>query len=156
ELTMDLGALIPPDDQTRKMIEKMFGPGGKITTSLAAMDGKNVIMRYTPATGLPEVIKAAKGKGLAMDAEVAKTAALLPAGAQWAMYLSPKGTTDLANRAMKMFGGPVEVPGFPATAPAAAAIKLSEAGIELHGVLPASLLEQIGPYLGKLQTLRLQ
>jgi hypothetical protein len=156
EMTMDFGALVPPDDDVRKMIEKMFGPGGKITMSLAAIDAKTVIMRYTPATGLPEVIQAAKSKGLAMDAEIAKTAALLPSGAQWAFYVSPKGATDLANRAIKLMGAPNEVPGFPATAPAAAAIKLSEAGAELHVVVPASLLEQVGPYLGKLQNLRFQ
>jgi len=156
EMTMDLGALIPPDDEVRKMLDKAFGAGGKITASLAALDSKTVIMRYTPVAGLSEIIKTAKSKALAMDPEVVKTAALLPAGAQWALYVSPKGVTDLANRSLKLFGAPNEVPGFAATPPAAAGLKLSEGGIELRVVLPAAVLEQVGPYLGKLQTLRLQ
>jgi hypothetical protein len=155
ELTMDPSSFLPPDDDLKKMMESMFGPGGKMTASLAAVDGKNVIMRYTPATGLPQAIKAAK-KGLATDAEIAKTAALLPQEAQWALYISPKGATDLANRAVKMLGGPNEIPGFPATPPLGAAAKLSAGGLELNAVLPAALLEQLGPYVTKLQLRKFQ
>jgi hypothetical protein len=52
EVTTDVYGGENPDPAQKKIMEAMFGPGGKMKTSLAALDGSTVIMSYTAAESL--------------------------------------------------------------------------------------------------------
>ncbi|MCI0377589.1 MAG: hypothetical protein L0215_08290 [Gemmataceae bacterium] len=145
ELSMDFAAGLGLPEEVQKVFENMFGPGGKMTTSLAARDDKTIVMRYTKADGLKDMLS---GKGLTSDAEMVQATKALPAGAQWALYVSPKGMTDFADRMVKAFLPiPLQVPQFPATPPVAAAARISGQGFEVHAVVPAAVLENVGGFI---------
>ncbi len=154
EITTDLTAGIPNPDELKALYEKMFGPGGKMTMAMAPLNDTAVIMRYTPASGLKNLL-GAKGPGLAADPDIVKTASLLPKGAQWAFYVNPKGMRDLVHGAIKAFSPmPIEVPAFAKTPPVGFAVKLAETGLEFHAVLPAAVQEELGAFIPKVKKLK--
>ena len=71
--------------EAKKMMELMFGGGGKMNVYLAVADEHTVIGAYVTPQQLAPAVKAIReGKPqLSDEAGVAKTAAMLPAGAQW-------------------------------------------------------------------------
>ena len=68
------------DPAQRKMIEAMFGPGGKMTTSIAAADDTTVILSYKPAAAMSETLQAhaMKKGGLQDDARLAGASPCCP------------------------------------------------------------------------------
>ena len=95
----------------------MYGPGGKIVAWLVPCNEHAVVFSYMSQEPLRQAIAAIKqGKpDLAGDAEVAKVAALLPSGAAWSMYVSPKGIFDFLNQTMAAAlppGSGVKIPEF--------------------------------------------
>lgn len=143
ETTMDFGRGMALPEEQKALMEKIFGPGGKLTFSQAALNDRTILLRYTPASGLKDLL-GAKG-GLAEDPEIAKTAALLPEGSQWAFYLHPQGTAQWIGQLVGSFAPmPVAMPGFPKTAPVGIGFKLAETGLEIRAVIPASVLDGIG------------
>lgn len=158
EITMDFSGFPGIDDEAKRMLDKMFGEGGKLTASMAPLNDKMVIVRYSGAKGLQETMQSLKANaaGLSNDPQVTKTAAMLPEGSQWAIYISPKGGIELANRAIKMFGAPQELPAFPATPPIGVGIKLSEADLQIHAAVPAAFLQALAQYIPQVKNLRLQ
>ncbi|MCI0639881.1 MAG: hypothetical protein L0Y72_07995 [Gemmataceae bacterium] len=145
ELSMDVAAGLGLPEDAQKIFESIFGPGGKMTTSMAARDDKTIVMRYAKADGLKDMLS---GKGLSGDAEIVQATKALPAGSQWALYVSPKGLTDFADRTVKAFLPiPLQVPQFPATPPVAAAARISGQGFEVHAVVPSGVLENVGGFI---------
>lgn len=136
----------------KQVLELLVGESGKATMTLAAADAKTVLFRYTAADGLKESLQTYKAKkpGLAADTEVAKTTALLPAGAQWAFYISPQGTMELVGRLAGAAGLPFVIPPFPKTPPVAAAFKLSATSLEGQLAIPVGVFEGIGDLTKKL------
>ena len=79
---------------------------------------------------LIDLLKSGKA-GLAGDADLAVTAALLPACAQWIGYVSPRSYMGLVQRVLRetaavMGGGlPFSLPPFPQTPPVGVAVQAS-------------------------------
>ena len=135
------------------MFKGMFGPDGKMTISIAARDDKTIVMRYSGADGLKELLSGG-GKGLAGDADVVQVTKALPMGSQWAFYLSPKGLTEFADRAVKAFSPiPLMIPQFAATPPVAIGARVSEQSLELNVVVPAGVVDGVGDFVEKLKGL---
>jgi hypothetical protein len=135
----------------KPILDLLVGDGGKITMTLVAVDAKTIVFRYTGADGLKDIVEAYKAKkpGLAADADVAKSTAQLPAGAQWAFYVSPQGTMELAGRLIGAAGLPVQIPPFPKTAPVGVGFKLSATGWDGKMFIPAAVLEGVGDLIKK-------
>jgi hypothetical protein len=148
EVTMDISKSLPGggDEASKKILESLLGEGGKLTTTMVVADPKTVLFGYTKAAGLKDFLTAYKQKkgGLAMDADVAKVTTLLPAGSQWAFYISPQGTMEFAGRAITAIGLPIPLPPFPKTPPVAVGVKMSATGGESTLVVPAAVFEGIG------------
>ena len=74
---------------------KFFGPGGKLKTLIVAIDDHTVALSFGESS--PLIMRAIASlkqpaDGLAGDADLVKVAAMLPAGSQWAGYVSPSGS----------------------------------------------------------------
>ena len=96
-------------------------------------------------------------KGLAGDRQVAKTAAMLPAGAPWVAYWSPQGTVAFARRMITVFteigagAGAPEIPKFPDTPAVGAAITKAPDELRLEAVVPAETLNAGAAYILKIR-----
>ena len=94
---------------------------------------------------------------LAADPEIAKTAALLPSGAQWVGYFSPSGAVAFAKSAIDALGeeagfGKPNIPDFPTSVPIGVAAKATPGQLQIETVVPSSVLDAIGKYVGLLQS----
>lgn len=153
EMSVEFAAGLGLPEQFEGMFKNMFGPDGKMTISVAARDEQTVVMRYTKAEGLKQLLDG-QDKGLAGDVGIMKTAGSLPAGSQWAFYLSPKGATEFADRVVKAFLPiPINVPQFAATPPVAAAARINGQGFELHVVVPAGVVDNAAEFVDQLKRL---
>jgi len=150
ETIMDFGTSLPQELQP--IFEKMFGEGGKMTMSIAARDDKTAVMRYSNGAGLKEVLDSTSL--LTSDADVALVTKALPAGSQWAFYLSPKGLLDFADRAVKaVVPLPLNLPKFAATPPVAVGARVSAQNFEVHAVIPAGVVDNIADLVKQLKGL---
>jgi len=131
-------ALIP-----QPLLEAIFGKEAKITASMTAAGKELVLSRYSPASGLKKLLDGA-APGLAQDSGVAKTAALLPKGHQWALYVSPKGVVETIKMVKAALEEKSDLPAFPDTPPVGIGIKISAAGVDARYVVPAQVLEGVG------------
>jgi hypothetical protein len=141
-----------------KMMENLFGPGGKIMLYVAAVDDQTLVGAYVSKDLLKKAIAAARNPpaSLGADAGIAKTAALLPQGSQWVGYINPKGVVDFGVRIAKMVMPDNEglaLPPFPQTPPVGLALKASRDGLETDLVLPSSVIEAIYAYVMRFREL---
>jgi hypothetical protein len=157
ELTMDMSAFLAKiagnNPAAKQMMQMMFGPDGKLNIYLAPIDDTTVAMSYVNQDGIARVKAAcANVQGsLASDPDIAQTAKLLPQGAQWVGYLSPKGMMDFITtvmqaaapqgRAMPM------LPPFPQTPPIGFGAEVSGKGLDVQIVMPGPTLKGIGTYV---------
>jgi hypothetical protein len=139
-----------------EMMEKMYGPGGKIVTYLAVADRHTIVTGFTtpdPAARAIRTIRKGE-KGLAADPLMAKTAALLPADAAWVFYWSPAGTMDFAARMIGLMAGPMgggpTIPAFPASPPVGAALSTAPGELRLEAIVPNDTLKAGGEYARKM------
>jgi len=141
--------------EAKKMMDLMFGGSGKMNIYMAAADEHTVIGAYVTPQQLPPAVKAIReGKPQLMDeAGVAKTAAMLPQGAQWLGFLSPRGAAAFVSRMVKTVTPPgAQVPGipeFPETSPIGFGVQLSPAGLDTHLAVPADVLEKASETIRK-------
>lgn len=139
-----------------EMMEKMYGPGGEVVTHLAVADRHTVVMGYTTTEPAAKTIRAVKAgeKGLAGDAGIAKTAAMLPADAAWVLYWSPKGTMEFVERMIKLMAGdapvPIEIPAFPATPPIGVSLGTTPNEVRAHVAVPIETLKAGSGYVQKI------
>lgn len=141
--------------EAKKMMDLMFGGGGKMNIFMAAADEHTVIGAYVTPQQLAPAVKAIReGKPQLMDeAGVAKTAAMLPQGAQWLGILSPRGAAAFVSRMVKTVTPPgaqvPEIPEFPETSPIGFGVQLSPAGLDTHLAVPADVLEKASETIRK-------
>ncbi len=156
KITMKVPQMPNMPPESAKLIEKMYGPGGKIVDWIVPCNEDTVVFSYMDQGPLQKAIAAIKqGKpGLAGNAEVAKVAALLPPGATWCLYFSPSGMFDFLKRAMAMAlppGSPVKIPEFGPTPPIAMAVTTGPDEVECHTIVPAEVLKEIGRLITTLE-----
>jgi hypothetical protein len=146
KMTMDLKAYMQGQEipQVKQMFEMMFGPGAKLPVYLAAADRQTVVGVYISQDRLRDALKAARAgtAGLAADPGVMRTAAQLPAGAQWVGYWNLRGTQQFVARmiASLLPDAPIKLPEFPETQPVGFAAKLTASGLDTDMVVPAEVL----------------
>lgn len=140
-----------------EIMEKLFGPGGKMIAFIAAADEHTILAAYTNRRLLRQCLKAADGTqpGLAADPAVAKTAAMLPSGAQWVGYISPKGMIDFIKRVIPAVTPEGQtapkIPNFPETPPIGFAVKAAPGSVRSHTVVPAAVLKGIGGFVAEIR-----
>lgn len=143
-----------------KMIKAMFGPEGKLVGWIAPANEHAIVMSYDKERLLPTIEAIKQGKpGLAGDAEVSKTAALLPSNTLAIAYLSPSGVIEYAKRLMLAIaphgtGENLKLPEFPKTPPIGLAITTTSNELQVYLVVPAEVFQAVGPYVGQIQTMR--
>jgi hypothetical protein len=149
KITMSVPQMPNMPPESAKMIENMYGPGGKIVAWMVPCNEHTVVFGYMSQEPLRRAIAAIKqGKpGLAGNAGVADVAALLPSGATCSVYWSPKGIFDFASQMMAAVlppGTGVKIPDFGPTPPVAMAVTTGpdEVGGEL--IVPAEVIKAIG------------
>ncbi len=155
--TAGMGGTGPGAAEMKKMMERMFGPGGKIMVYIAAADDHTVVFVYTSKDELRRCLEAVRNPqgSLSADRGVAKTDALLPDDAPWVGYWSPGGTVAFVQRMMAMFVPATEegfkLPDFPETPPVGFAAKLASGELQTDMVVPAAVLEASGKYVAEVQ-----
>jgi hypothetical protein len=155
ELTMDMSAMfknLPNNPASTKMLQMMFGPGGKMTVYIVPIDGTTVAISYINSDNIARVKAACQNpqSSLAADADIAQTAKLLAPGAQWVGYLSPKGFTDLISAFMSSAlppGAAPTIPAFPQTPPIGFAAEQSSKGLDIQIIIPGAALKGVGNYV---------
>jgi len=141
-----------------KMMENLFGPGGKMTMYVAAVDDQTLVGAYVSKDLLKKAIASVRNPtaSLGADTGIAKTAALLPQGSQWVGFISPKGVVDFGLRIARMVvpdNEGLELPPFPQTPPVGFAVKASREGLETDLVLPSSVIEAVYAYVMRFKEL---
>jgi hypothetical protein len=138
-----------------KIMASIFGAGGKMTAYIAAADEHTIVAAYVSKENLIKGLEAAKrpSDGLAKDADIAKTAALLPAGAQWLAYISPHGVVALVGPMAKEVGpqGGPALPEFARTPPIGLAVKAAKDELDVSLVVPNAIVKGGGEYAVKVQ-----
>jgi len=144
----------PMPPQYDKMMEAMFGPGEKVVFWIAPADEHTIVMGYVNKAPMERAIAALKQNkpGLAADAAVSKTVALLPPDAPMVAYLSPQGTIGFVKRMMSVVLPPgmeerVTIPDFPPTQPLGFAVTTAPNELETTLVLPSDVLTAIAKYV---------
>ena len=155
QLSMDVSTMFAgmPNKASKEMLEKMVGPGGKMTAYLVPVDETTVAMAYIKPEGIARV-KAALGNpssSLSADPEVAATQKLLPPSAQWIAFVSLKGFVDFASNMVPSMAPPgaavPTIPPFPAAPPIGIGIELSDQSFDVQTVVPAATLQALGTYV---------
>ncbi len=154
KLTMSVPQMPNMPPETAKMMERMYGPGGKIVAWLVPCNERTVVFSYMRQGPLGRAIAAIKqGKpDLAADADVAKVAVLLPPGAVGIAYCSPKGIVDFVNRTLAAAlppGSGVKIPEIGPTPPIAMAVTTGPDEVEAQLIVPAEVVKAIGELVGK-------
>jgi hypothetical protein len=156
ELTMDMSGMfktMPNNPASTKMLEMMIGPGGKMTAYIVPIDETTVAISYINPDNIARVKAACQNPqtSLAADADIAQTAKLLPAGAQWIGYLSPKGLMDFISAMMIGFAPPgvamPALPAFPQTPPIGVSAEASAKALDIQVVIPGAALKGVGTYV---------
>ena len=158
KLTMNMEPFLRGQGQgpeAKKMMELMFGSGGKMDVYMTVADQQTVVGAYVSPKQLAPAVKAIQeGKPLLSDdAGVAKTAAMLPPGAQW-LGLEParRGrvcSADDESRLFRRAQGVPEIPEFPETPPVGFGVQLSPSGLDTDLAIPAAVLEAISQTVRK-------
>jgi hypothetical protein len=149
-----------PDDPGGAMLQKMrdiyFGPGGKMTVTMVAIDKETIFARYTSPPEAQEYVKnhlRPGAAGLDKNKDVLKTTALFPRGTQFAILVDLGGMMKMTNRMMTAMippGGPMLVmPEAPAAPPFGMAGKVSSEGAQLHLILPAATQDSLGVFVDR-------
>jgi hypothetical protein len=164
ETTMDFSGA-PGGEQSRAMLDMMFGVGNKMLVYNVAADEHTVVM----GIGVPQERMAAAldvlaqpKKSLAEDADLSATLAMLPEKSQWVMFLSPRGMMQLNTRitaaAMKGMPGAegFTLPAFPKSPPIGFAVKAASDELRAEIAVPAPLVEAAGGYVQDMQKALMQ
>ncbi len=158
QLTMDLASMMKAVAQTpsRKMMDSMFGPDGKLRFFMAALDETTVGIAYNSVDNLKALDEVRKNPqtSLSADRDLQQTVKLLPEGAQWIAFVSPKGLMDF-SMAMVLGAMPQgmlpQLPSFPQTPPVGFAALLNASSIDAHLVIPGAVFRGIGQYVQQMQ-----
>lgn len=147
ELTMSIPNTGGNDPVSAMLMEKMFGDTEHVKTYVVAADAKTIVLGYITPDAARRAIKESGGKGIAANANLSKSAELLPQGCQIVGFLSPKGAIDMVMDivpGIEQTPAPALVGDFPATPPLGFGLKVTAAGLETDFVVPEETLEAIG------------
>jgi len=153
EFSVDMSAAMPAGGAPGMAPPaKLFGPDGKLTTYMVAVDKQTVVASYVNQETARKAVERYRqgGKALHSDPEVAKTSALLPKDAQMRGYLSPHGLIAFIKGVMTNMGAPFGqmIPDVPETPPIGMAARIAPAGVAADLVIPGEVLEAIGGLQG--------
>lgn len=157
ELTTDLREMLQAQGapQALPLLEKMFGSADKLTAYVLAADKQTVVTGYVKPAAVLQVAAALKAHeaGLADDAGIKQTAALLPSGAAVAVYTSPQGWVEFVRGILGAVApqAPVNLPAFPETPPAGGSILGVTDGLQFDWVVPAETSLGIRDYVDAVQ-----
>ncbi len=148
KISMDMESMMAAQGaplETTRMLERMFGNGGKMSAHVLAVDKNTILMSYAPVAAIEKTITTyQKNKThLADDPGVAKIAALLLSEPDMLACLSPRGTVSWFGRVMNavMPAGVTapELAEFPDTPPIGFSAKMVTGGMVAKWVVPAEL-----------------
>lgn len=152
KMKQDSPATAPQTDAVWKM---MFGPERNMKMYYAPAGNSTVVSVFMDPAHLKPAIEAAKSprNGVAADAGVKTTIALLPQGAQWVLLLSPGGMVQFAQTIMQATipQMPFRIPDFPKTPPIGAAARATAEGLEAQIIVPVAVLEGVGTVVQQVQ-----
>jgi hypothetical protein len=129
-----------------EMFKKMFGDTDKIKAYVVAVDANTAAIGYITPDAIKQAMKDAGKTGIAGNANLAKTAELLPDGCQMQSYLSLKGMIDLILDVPGVEFSPVPalLGEFPDTPPLGFGAKMTSGGLETDLIITEETLEAIG------------
>lgn len=137
-----------------KLMEALIGPGDSLVFWIAPADEHTVVIGQVDKKLLEQAIAliGQNKPGLESDAGVKKTAAMLPADAPVAFYVSPQGTVEFFKRLLPAAIPPqvpfnVNFPDFPQTSPLGISMKAAPNELQATLVVPADVLKGIGQYI---------
>lgn len=156
-ITTDMSKMIEKmsekQPQLKGMYETMFGKDGKLTGYATTIDKTTVIMTYDEDLLKKTLAELKDGAlGLAGNENVMRTAVMLHPRAQWVGFVSVKGYMELIKMVMSKAmagapgapgGFPFQIPAFPAAAPIGISAQVAPAAMEMHLLVPMSLMESI-------------
>ena len=127
----------------------MFGREGKIHMYVAKADEKTVVTAYSREQLVRGVEHVRSGeKGLADNADLATTTAMLLPDSQWVAYVSPQGLMQMVGSLMKAItGGEARFPAFPDTEPIGLCARASETSLDAEIVVPDKVVAGIGMFI---------
>ncbi len=162
-ITVDLSAIVAKSGQNpgSQEVMKMFvGPSGKMKAYLWPTDANTVALAYITPDNIKLAIDAAKNptKSLASDVDISQTVSVMPRGAQWTGYISPRGMFDFVIAIMAKAGpnGGMQPPRFPQTPPVGFAVEATTSRLDLSIVVPSSTLKGFGEYVQSMTNRMLQ
>lgn len=153
--TLDVAAAdgAPGLPEIRQAMEKLFGPGGKLSLIVVKVDEQTVLLAFATPEQVTAMLQRLDQRQ-ATDWNVPATAApnrLLPADASWRAFFSPHDYTKWLVRQMDVIvgvpviGGPL-VREFPATPPIGAAGGHQGNDLWVKVSLPNETLRAVGTY----------
>jgi hypothetical protein len=160
KMTNDVMAAAGDDNvpMLKPMFEKMFGNEGKLVMFWTPADDHTVVMSISSEAQAKAAVEwaSASESGLANNAELKATTALLNPAAPWEFYISPQGCVAWFTRAYSMLlgtlGGPaVTVPEYPAGPPMGLSVLIAEGQLQGEVVFPVQMLKDIAGYVRKVQ-----
>ena len=133
--------------------DKMFGKDGKLAVYLTTTNDSTVVMAYSSLENLKRAVNVASNQSLAGDAQIQKTAEMLPPGAQWIGYISPGGIIEFASNMMGTFapGATWDLGEFPASPPVGFAIELAPTYLDGHLVVPLETIGAVKEFVEQMQ-----
>ena len=135
-----------------------LGPGNKHVAWIVPFDEHTVVIGYFNKDYLRRTIESMKQHtpGLAADPDVAKTVALLPAGANWVAYYSPAGLLPFIRRLPNSDPAAAtllaRLPAFPPSPPLGFALTTGAHELSTHTAIPAELLPAARQYVDQLKS----
>jgi hypothetical protein len=153
---LDIGATggLPAIPEIRQLMEKFFGPGGKMRMWIVPVDDQTVLV----ATATPEQVTAALQ---ALDRrepiqwnkpELAAANMLLPDNIDWRIFFSPRNYYEWKRRETEATNNGVPVIGakpakeFPASPPVAIFGKVHNNELEVNAAITADTIKSAGMY----------
>jgi hypothetical protein len=141
----------PGAEMARGMFSKLFGQEGKIRMYVAKATDTAVVSAYSKEQLVRGVEHVRSGAaGLEVNADIAKTTALLPAGSQWMAFVNPEGLVQVITAFVQgLFGSEFKLPAFPPTEPIGLSARVSETSLDAELVVPGSVVAGLGEFIVK-------
>jgi hypothetical protein len=147
---------MPAIPEIRQIMERFFGPGGKMRFWIVPVDEKTVLLAAGTSNQIATAVQALDHK-LPIDwshPELAGTHKLLPNDADWRIFFNPRGYAEWKKRQTDaMTDVPVlgarKPKEFSASAPMAVAGKATDEELVIDAVVPADTMKSAGAYFKK-------
>jgi hypothetical protein len=142
----------------KPMFEKMFGNDGKLVMFWTPTDEHTVVMSISSEEQAKAAVDWATSSdlGLASNANVKETTALLNSAAPWELYISPQGCVAWVSRFYSMLmgtiGGPaISLPEYPVGPPVGLSVNIAEGQLQSEVVFPVQMMKDVARYIKTVQ-----